>query len=292
MRHAGGDAAVDRLGALQRQLALAHMSHSERVVMSVARLNRLTPQQVDQYHAKGYLKGFRVFSEAEVARLREEYPKLVRLLPPGKKISFVNWWHKRNRFLYDLCTDPRLLDYAEDLLGPSFFLWGSQFFVKEPGDGSIVPWHQDAQYWPLSPRRHVTVFVAFTDCDRENACMEVIPGTHRAGLLRHHTTTDGRYVLRQEIDAGEFDPADAMPLELRAGEISLHHDGIAHGSGANLSDRPRIGFTMRFSATEVKCDLSVWPNFQAFLVRGIDEFRHNPPGVPPTGYGAPTGMME
>jgi hypothetical protein len=31
---------------------------------------------------------------------------------------------------------------------------------------------------------------------------------------------------------------------------------------------------------------------QAFLARGVDEYRHNPPGVPPTGYDAPTGMME
>jgi non-haem Fe2+, alpha-ketoglutarate-dependent halogenase len=49
---------------------------------------------------------------------------------------------------------------------------------------------------------------------------------------------------------------------------------------------------MRFSSTDVKCDLSVWPNFQAFLARGVDRYGHNPPGVPPTGYGAPTGMME
>lgn len=255
-------------------------------------LHRLTSEQVARYHHDGYLHGFRVFAQEEVARFQQEYERLLTLLPPHTHISRVNWWHKRNRFLYDLCLDPRLLDYVEDLLGPDFFLWGSQFFSKEPGDGTRVPWHQDAQYWPLTPQHAVTVFIAFTDCDRGNGCLEVVPGTHRGPRLRHHITGDGRAVLPQEVDEDELDLSLAVPLELRAGEISLHHDGLAHGSGPNLSSRRRVGFTMRFSSTEVKCDLSVWPNFRAFLARGVDRYRHNPPGEPPTGYGAPTGMME
>jgi non-heme Fe2+,alpha-ketoglutarate-dependent halogenase len=255
-------------------------------------MKRLTPELVARYREEGYLKGFPVFSEAEVAALQTEYPRLAGLLPPGKNVNFVNWWHKRNRFLYDLCMDPRLLDFVEDLLGPDFYLWGSHFFVKEPGDGRITPWHQDAQYWPLSPQNAVTVFIAFTDCHRENGCLRVIPGTHREARMTHQVSNDGRYSLPQEIVAGEFDPDRAVDLELKAGEISLHHDGLAHGSDANLSGRWRVGFTMRFSSTDVKCDLSIWPNFQAFMARGVDRFGHNPVGVPPIGYEAPNGMLQ
>ena len=255
-------------------------------------MKRLTREQVEQYHAAGYLKGLPVFSAQEVGRLREEFPRLAALLPEGTNINFVNWWHKRNQFLYDLCMDPRVLDPVEDLLGPDFFLWGSQFFAKEPGDGRVTPWHQDAQYWPLRPLRAVTVFIAITDCDRENGCLRVIPGTHRGPGLSHHVSEDSRFVLPQEIDAGQMDLVAAVDLELNAGEISLHHDGLVHGSEANRSDRWRIGFTMRFSSTDVKCDLGVWPNFQAFMARGVDRYGHNPPGTPPTGYGAPTGMAQ
>lgn len=255
-------------------------------------MKRLTPELVARYRVEGYLKGFPVFSDREVTALQAEYPRLAALLPPGKNINFVNWWHKRNRFLYDLCMDPRLLDYVEDLLGPDFYLWGSHFFVKEPGDGRITPWHQDAQYWPLSPQNAVTVFIAFTDCDRDNGCLRVVPGTHREARMKHHVSDDQRFSLPQEIEAGEFDLDRAVDLELKAGEISLHHDGLVHGSDANLSDRWRIGFTMRFSSTDVKCDLGVWPNFQAFMARGVDRFGHNPVGVPPTGYEAPTGMLQ
>jgi len=246
-------------------------------------LQRLTPEQVRQFQEQGYLKGFRVFSEAQAAGFVQKFDELAARLPPGVGPNYVNWWHKRNRYLYDVCSTPLLLDYVEDLLGPNFFLWGSQFFAKEAGEERIVPWHQDAQYWPLSPQHAVTVFIAFTDCLPENACMRVVPGTHNRGILRHHTAEGDRYVLNQEIDEGCFDPGEAVDLVLRAGEISLHHDGIVHGSGPNLSNRRRIGFTMRFSSTNVKCDLSVWPTFQAFLVRGVDEYHHNPAGIPPTG---------
>ncbi|MBI2193085.1 MAG: phytanoyl-CoA dioxygenase family protein [Planctomycetes bacterium] len=237
------------------------------------------------------MKGFRIFDGAGVRVLQDEYEKLVLLLPPGKNINFVNWWHKRNRTIYDLCTHPRILDYVECLLGPDFFLWGSHFFVKEPGDGTVVPWHQDAQYWPLSPMKAVTVFLAFTDCDRENACLRVVPGTHRGPLLRHRAAGKSHYILQQEILDGEFDPEDAVPIELKAGEISLHDDALVHGSGPNLSTRRRVGFTFRFSSTDVRCDLRVWPNFRAYMVRGVDIHHLNPPGVIPSGYGAPDHMM-
>jgi ectoine hydroxylase-related dioxygenase (phytanoyl-CoA dioxygenase family) len=253
-------------------------------------LRQLTPEQVRQFQEQGYLKGFRVFSPEQAAGFVRKYDELATRLPEGVEPSFVNWWHKKNRFLYDVCITPLLLDYVEDLLGPHFFLWGSQFFAKEAGDARIVPWHQDAQYWPLAPQHAVTVFIAFTDCLPENACMQVVPGTQNRGILRHHTASGERYVLNQELDADTFDPAAAVNLDLLAGEISLHHDGIVHGSGPNRSDQRRIGFTMRFSSTDVKCDLRVWPTFQAFQVRGTDEYRHNPVGTPPTEDGIVTQM--
>ncbi|MCC2670194.1 MAG: phytanoyl-CoA dioxygenase family protein [Armatimonadetes bacterium] len=253
-------------------------------------LKQLTPEQVRQFHEQGYLKGFPLFTAAETDAMVRKFDDLARRLPEGTGINYVNWWHKQNRFLYDVCMTPRLLDFVEDLLGPDFFLWGSQFFSKDAGDQRIVPWHQDAQYWPLAPQHAVTVFIAFTDCLPENAGMQVIPGTHRGGILRHHTAEGAGYVLNQELDEGEFDPAQAVYLDLRAGEISLHHDGIVHGSGPNHSAQRRIGFTMRFSSTDVKCDLAVWPTFQAFLARGTDRYGHNPAGTPPTGDGIVTQM--
>ena len=146
---------------------------------------------------------------------------LAALLPEGVDINKINMWHKANRRYHEICRTPAILDYVEDLIGPDFYQWGGQFFVKYPGDGSIVPWHQDAQYWPLSPRRTVTVWLALYDADAENAAMQVVRGSHRAGELRHHINENQAYVLEQEVDADCIDRANIVTLDLKAGEVRI-----------------------------------------------------------------------
>ena len=238
---------------------------------------------LELYHRQGYLAGFQIFRKDECPRLLELYWRLRKLLPHGMSTQEMDWWHATDRELWELCTHPKILDYVESILGPDFYLWGTQFFSKEPGDGKTTPWHQDAFYWPLSPHKAVTVWLAFADSDEGNGAMMVVPGSHRAGKLKYRKTTRDSDVLDMVLEHGEFRESDAVPLILKAGQISLHDDNIIHGSAPNLSERLRCGLTMRYSAGEVHCDLSVWPFFKAFWVRGVDRWRHNPTGAPPKG---------
>ena len=238
---------------------------------------------LELYHRRGYLVGFQIFEEHECQPLLELYWRLRKLLPPGMSTQEMDWWHATDKELWKLCTHPRILDYVESILGPDFYLWGTQFFSKEPGDGKTTPWHQDAFYWPLSPHKAVTVWLAFSDSDEGNGAMMVVPGSHRAGRLKYRKTTLDSDVLDMVLEHGEFRESDAVPLILKAGQISLHDDNIIHGSAPNHSERLRCGLTMRYSAGEVRCDLSVWPFFKSFWVRGVDRWDHNPVGVPPKG---------
>lgn len=256
------------------------------------RARRLTAAEQEQFRRWGYVKNLPVFDAAAMPGLQAKFHELAALLPAGVDVNRINNWHKANRWIHDLCRTPAILDYVEDLLGPDFFQWGGQFFVKYPGDGAIVPWHQDAQYWPLSPHKTATVWLAFYDADAENAAMQVVRGSHRAGALRHHQVAGAEYVLDQEADADQIDPDEIVMLDLRAGEISLHDEGLLHGSGANVSERVRCGFTMRFAPAEVKGDLSVWPTFEAMPVRGVDRHRHNPIAKIPTGNGHPVRRFQ
>jgi len=235
------------------------------------------------YHQMGYLTSIPVYPADAAAGLLATYHRLRALLPPGKSTQRMDWWHGQDRELWDICTHPRILDRVEEILGPDFYLWGTQFFSKDPGDGKTTPWHQDAFYWPLSPHKAVTAWLAFADSDEQNGCMSVVPGSHRAGKMQYRPSEHGSDVLNMELDAGSFRASDAVPLALKAGEMSLHDDNIIHGSGPNLSDRLRCGLTIRYAASEVKCDLSVWPFFKAYPVRGVDRWQHNPIGCPPHG---------
>ncbi|MBB6670775.1 phytanoyl-CoA dioxygenase family protein [Cohnella nanjingensis] len=244
--------------------------------------NILTEEQKSSYHENGYVIGLApVFSEPEVEQLNANLKQLAQLLEPGEKMSAIREWHMSSKWLYDVCTNPKILDYVEGILGPNFYMWGSQFFAKAPGSKDTVAWHQDAYYWPLHPHNSVTVWLAFTDVDEENGAMQVIPKSHKDGLIKHRSVS-GDSVLTLELEEGTFYETDAKSLVLKAGQISLHDDAIVHGSPANHSTRWRNGVTIRYSGTNVRCDLSKAPQFKAYLVRGSDEFNYNPQGAIPT----------
>ena len=236
---------------------------------------------VEKFRREGYLAPLTTFPLEEGPNLLNLYWRLRKFLPPGMSTQRMDWWHGQDRELWELCTHPAILDAAEAVLGPDFYLWGSQFFSKDPGDRKTTPWHQDAFYWPLRPHKAVTAWLAFSDSDEENGAMMVVPGTHRAGRLKHEKKGTDSDVLDMVLEEGAFRTEDAVSLNLKAGQFSMHDDKIAHGSGANRSDRLRCGLTMRYSAGEVKCDPSVWPFFKAYWVRGQDRWQHNPVGNPP-----------
>ena len=111
--------------------------------------------------------------------------------------------------------------YVKDLLGEDVIGWGSHFFCKLPGDGKRVSWHQDASYWPLTPSKAVTVWLAIDDASVENACVRFIPRSHWLGHLTYTLTeNDDSDVLNQTVGVEQL--AAPFDNQLRAGEISIH----------------------------------------------------------------------
>ncbi len=248
---------------------------------------RLSEEQKRFYAEQGYLLGLEpIYDDAGVIALNEGMEELLKLLDPGEKPLEIREWHEASTFLFDICMNEQILDYVEDLIGPDFFMWGSSFFNKEPHSPDTVSWHQDSYYWPLSSPESCTVWLSFNGSDEENGAMRVIPGSHEDGIIKHIKTDDADSSLTLECDTTTFREEDQVFLDLKAGAISIHDDKIIHGSLGNNSDRPRIGFTVRYSKTHVKCDLSVNPFFRSYHCRGVDEFEHNPRGpIPTTMYG-------
>jgi len=252
-------------------------------------VRRLTNKEKQQYSEQGYVKNLPVFSNNGALKLQELFEELSSRLPSDVDINKTNMWHKASKKFHDLCRTPEILDYVEDILGPNFVQWGGQFFHKEPKSGSVVPWHQDAQYWPLKPANAVTVWLAVYDTDKENGAMKVVSGSHKKGSngFKHHTNNASHLVLDQEVSEDQIDQDNIVYMDLKAGEISLHNDALLHGSDPNNSDRRRCGITMRFSPTNVKGDLNEWPFFETQLARGIDSFKLNPIAQIPRGEATP-----
>jgi hypothetical protein len=233
----------------------------------------LTPAQIDRFNREGYLTGIRVFEPAEIGAHRAYFDQLLeKVVASGGDSYSISSAHLRYGRVHDLLRHPRIVAYATDLLGENVVGWGSHYFCKMPHDGKQVAWHQDATYWPLSPSKTITIWLAIDDVDRQNGCMRVIAGSHLMGHLAHRSTEEAEQsVLGQAIQQPEqYGPV--IDLELRAGEVSIHSDLLLHGSEANHSDRRRCGLTLRYCPVDVRAGMG-WEQ-KGVVVRGTDASGH------------------
>lgn len=260
----------NELDALQRDLRFHPSTTPHPQVLSRA--------QLEAYNHDGYLKALPLFDAEEIAAQRRYFDQLLtRALTEGGNSYSISTAHLKYGGVYDLITHPRVVAYVGDILGENVVGWGAHYFCKLPGDGKRVSWHQDASYWPMSPSKTVTVWLAIDDADTQNACMRFIPGTHHIGHLTWKLSeADEHNVLNQTVENAEAfgEPVD---VELKAGQISLHSDLLLHGSEANTSNRRRCGLTLRYCTADVRAHQG-W-NGKGVIVRGSDPEGHwaNPP---------------
>jgi non-haem Fe2+, alpha-ketoglutarate-dependent halogenase len=261
---------ADRLAALPREFQF-HPA-------GVAEPQCLTLAQIAAFNQQGYLSGLRLFSDEEMAEHRRYFDDLLaHVLASGQDNYSIKTAHLLYGKVYDLLTDARIVAYVKDLLGENVVGWGSHYFCKLPGDGRTVGWHQDAGYWPLTPTKAVTVWLAIDDADVENACMRFIPGSHHYGHLTYQLTEESDpSILNKVVPEAERFGAPVNNV-LCAGEISIHSDLLLHGSEANTSTRRRCGLTLRYTTADVRAGMD-W-NLKGVLVSGTDPTGHwaNPP---------------
>lgn len=258
------------LRILQRDLRFINVENKSPSVFST--------EQIETYNRDGYLKGFRVFSDLEMNEIRDQFDAMIStVLARGDHNYSIISAHLKSRMVYDIARDDRIVSHVADLLGEDIICWGAHFFCKLPGDGKVVAWHQDASFWPLSPSKTVTAWLAIDDADVENACRRFVAGSHLFGHLDYKKSDESENnVLNQTVeDVTEY--GTPVDVELKAGEISLHSDLLLHGSELNRSDRRRCGLTLRYCAAEVRAELD-W-NREGIIVRGDDPSGHwsNPP---------------
>ena len=243
--------------------------------LGVENTQLLTKAQIDQYNDQGYLFPFDIFSAEEITEIRAYFfdDLLPKAMAAGWNSYEITNWHKHCRSVYDLVTNSRILDYVQDLLGETLILRHSHFFAKLPGDGKRVSWHQDASYWPLTPSKVVSAWLAIDDTDVENGAMQVIPGSHKnAQVAFEKSSKTENNVLNQTVHHPEKHGNDPVSLTLKAGQMSLHSDWILHGSEPNMSTRRRYGLAMRFLSSDVRA-YNDW-NQHSIVCRGSEPTGH------------------
>src|ERR1700691_4146819 len=161
----------------------------------------------------------------------------------------------RVRRIYEPCTYypefralsecPKLLDSVAQLLGQNLLFHYSKINMKPPGIGSVVEWHQDLAYYPLTNRDSLAVLFYLDDADSRNGCLRVIPKRHLGAPLDH--TLNGIFQGRV---TEAVDEAEAIALEGGSGTAIFMHGLTPHASAPNTSPKPRKTLILSYRATD------------------------------------------
>ena len=232
----------------------------------------LAAAEVEAYERDGYLAPLRAFSAAEARRYRDALEAYEAGAGDAIHANMRHKVHLLFRWADEIVHHPRILDAVEDLLGPDLLCWTTNFFIKEAHDPAFVSWHQDSTYWGLDPHDVATAWVALSDAPPQSGPMRFLPGSHKQGQIAHTDSfaEDNLLTRGQEIRM-EVDEALAVEAPLRAGEFSLHHIRLVHGSKPNATPDRRIGLAVRYIPTRVR---QVKLDDSATLVRGEDRYGH------------------
>jgi len=231
---------------------------------------KLQPDEISSFQQNGFLGPIRAFSGDEIDRLLAPLDGILDEKEP------THHRHLNVSQVYDLCTNPSIVERIASLLGPDIMLWSSNFFVKQPG-ARHTPWHQDQNNGGpagLEPPLNISVWMALDYCLVENSCIKFIAGSHLT-TVNHEPPSDGHYFGL--ADTSSFDLTSAVNMELRKGEFVIFTDRVLHAAEPNTSDKRRAGIAMRFTTPFVKILRPV----KGVIVSGKDRFDFNDIVDPP-----------
>lgn len=159
------------------------------------------------------------------------------------------------RRVYEPCTyyprfralseSERLLRCVEQLLGSNLLFHYSKINMKPPAIGSVVEWHQDLAYYPLTNHDSVAILFYLDDATSSNGCLQVMPGCHRAPLMNH--TRDGFF---QGRITDPVETSRSVYVEGKGGSAIFMHCMTPHASTTNTSGLPRRTLILSYRATD------------------------------------------
>ena len=232
----------------------------------------LSSNQLKQYNDNGYVAPIDILSTEEAFKARQEIELIEKEMPSEIDKSGRYNVHLISPELDKIVHNLKILDAVESIIGKNILVCSTTLFIKNPNQTGYVSYHQDAKYIGLEPHNWVTAWVAITDSYEENGCMKMWPDSH-IEIKDHNQKFDKGNLLTRGQTVENVPENEVKSVELKAGQMSLHHPRIVHGSGINKSDDRRIGFVIQsYIGTNVK---QVLGKNGVQIARGTDEFRYH-----------------
>jgi non-heme Fe2+,alpha-ketoglutarate-dependent halogenase len=234
---------------------------------------KLSSNQLQEYNDNGYVAPIDVLTKNETIEIRKEIEFIEKKFPKGIEKSGRYNAHLISPLLDQVVHNIKILDSVESVIGKDILVCGTTLFIKNPYEKGFVSYHQDAKYIGLEPHNWVTVWVAITNANEENGCMKMWPGSHKKSLKEHNQKFNKGNLLTRGQTVENVPEKEIKPLVLSAGQMSLHHPTLVHGSGLNKSNDRRIGFVIQsYIGSNVK---QVLGENSVQIARGNDEFGYH-----------------
>ena len=257
----------------------------------------LPEEQVERFHRDGWLHLEGALSEEVLRELRGEFAAWVEesrihlepygLTFDGRPRFDLEPGHCAERPALRRIASPTELsdaylramrssaavDAAAQLIGPNLEFNHAKVNSKLPGADTEVGFHQDILFEAHTNDDMLAVLYFLDEVTLENGPLEVVPGSHRGPLYEHWH--DGVFTGAVGPEVVEMARAEAIPCIGPAGSACLMHGRLLHGSGPNLSDRPRTLFISAYrSEDSYPLDTSHVPSeHEGELVRGVQTNR-------------------
>ena len=235
----------------------------------------INEKDLADYQENGFVISKNFLSNEIMSNILKNYDSFIKLNPnltleemsSPHLVGGVGMKHKidkeiSNSFL-EIGKDKEIVSQVKKILGNNVILWGMHVMHKPSKTGKKIPWHQDGTYWPINPKATCSVWIAITDVDRSNGCMQFIPKSHKKGMLAHlqedkigdDLSLKGSLDLK--IDEKSFNKNEAVDCIIKKGQVSFHDTYLLHSSDANFSDKPRKALVLRYMPSSSLFDRSI-----------------------------------
>ena len=249
------------------------------MVKEILRYSKLTDNEVQFYGNFGYLSLPGLISQGDAATLAEEVIAVMeglgmkredlRRASTSKDKLRQSRQYLAGSQLERLVHSEALLAIASRLMGGPSTLYMPFTAVKSGGGGGRFHFHQDNQYTRFDGPG-INIWFALMEMKPENGCLQMAPASHLRGTLDSIESED-----RDGHRTVAIEPEDFLPLRMMPGDAVAFTRLTLHGSGANSSDQPRLGYAVQFHRDDVRAsrggfDLGLLKENPRYVIKAVD----------------------
>ena len=144
----------------------------------------------------------------------------------------------RSALFRQVLSSQPLVDFIKAVAGTGdLWITMDQAVTKNPNAG-VFRWHQDNGYTGFKTE-HFQLWIALTETRLENGALQLAPGSHNRGRLRH------KYIANGQVEVQE-DVGPTVRVDATAGDIILFSSLMLHATAPNVADAPRVAYVAEY----------------------------------------------